>query len=282
MSIPLKVKKTRKLNRVLSILLVAFCAVEGFFLWLILFPNTEESSANVDNGVSELISDTRDIDISETIKIYERRYRLEDWQQFENELKERYSGKNYAIAFSDLNDPDLTLSVNADQEFMAASTYKLFAAYSMFKSGDPPECLDTMIIDSDNDCPVAYMEDYGWSNLTKDAKEIGAENTYFDTTAHTTANDLVTILHQIYDGTLLSEEDNNRLLNDMKQQIYRGGIPTGVPETEVADKVGFLDGLLHDAGIVYSPKDDFILVVLTDGYSWDSIAKTTTEIYNHL
>jgi beta-lactamase class A len=79
---------------------------------------------------------------------------------------------------------------------------------------------------------------------------------------------------------LLSETDNNRLLDDMKKQVFREGIPAGVPDAEVADKVGFLDGLLHDASIVYSPKGDFILVILTDGQTWESIAKMAAEIYS--
>jgi beta-lactamase class A len=90
---------------------------------------------------------------------------------------------------------------------------------------------------------------------------------------------LALILKRIYDGSLLSEADNNRLLDNMKQQVFRDGIPAGIPEAEVADKVGFLDELLHDAGIVYSPKGDFILVILTDGYSWETIAEMAAEIY---
>lgn len=264
------------------ILLIAFCVIEGFFLWLILFPNAQENLANVDSDFSENISETREVNTAEILQEIDKKQRLEKWQQFSSELTERYTNKNYAIAFANINEPDFSLEINANQEFIAASTYKLFAAYAMFQTGSPPECLDTMIIDSDNDCPQTFLRSYGWSKLTQDAKSIGAEHTYFDADTHTTANDLIVILRQIYDGTLLSKENNTRLINDMKQQVYRNGIPAGIPEAEVADKVGFLDDLLHDAGIVYSPKGDFILAILTDGYSWNSIAETASEIYNHL
>jgi beta-lactamase class A len=69
----------------------------------------------------------------------------------------------------------------------------------------------------------------------------------------------------------------------MKRQNYRRGIPAGIGANgTVADKVGFLDGLLHDAGLVYSQKGDFILVILTEGSSWSDIAALTQSIYGRL
>ena len=46
----------------------------------------------------------------------------------------------------------------------------------------------------------------------------------------------------------------------------------------MADKVGFLDGLLHDAAIVYSPSGTYVLVIMTDGSSWAEIAALTRKI----
>jgi beta-lactamase class A len=47
---------------------------------------------------------------------------------------------------------------------------------------------------------------------------------------------------------------------------------------QVANKVGFLDGLLHDAAIVYTSSGTYILVVLSDGSSWQNIAELTRQI----
>jgi beta-lactamase class A len=263
------------------ILLIAFLVVEAFFSWLIVFPDTPEPSAGTATTYTG-ISGTREVDVSGLIKDGEDAQRLEDWQKFVAELGKRYS-EDHAIAFVDLDNADFDFGINADQEFIAASTYKLFAAYAMLSAGNPPNCLDSMIIYSENDCVVDYLNSYGWRRLGEDAKRIGAERTWFDETTHTTASDLAVILKQIYDGSLFAEQDNNRLLGDMKKQIFRAGIPAGIPEAEVADKVGFLDDLLHDAGIVYSPKGDFLLVILTDkGYDWDSIAAIASEIYEHI
>jgi beta-lactamase class A len=63
----------------------------------------------------------------------------------------------------------------------------------------------------------------------------------------------------------------------MKRNIYRQGIPKGINAT-VANKVGFLDGLLHDAAIVYASTGPYVLVIMTDGSSWANIAELTRQI----
>jgi beta-lactamase class A len=63
----------------------------------------------------------------------------------------------------------------------------------------------------------------------------------------------------------------------MKANVYRKGIPAGVQGT-VADKVGFMNGLLHDAAIVYSPKGTYVIAVMTDGSSWATIADLARQI----
>jgi beta-lactamase class A len=282
MKFSLKLEKFRSIDRIFGVLLVAFLVVEGFFLWLMVFPDVQSQTEYSDGLIREGIYETRQIDTSQLTEAAEDRQRQERWQTFAAQLAERFAGQDFAVAFIDPNNPDLKLQVNADQEFIAASTYKILAAYAMFHAGNPPDCLDDMIIYSDNDCPLSYLARYGWSQLTEDARDIGAVQTWFDDSTHTTANDLALILWQIYDGSLLSEADNNRLLDDMKDQVFRNGIPAGIPEAEVADKVGFLDELLHDAGIIYSPKGDYILVIMTDGYSWSAIADVAAEIYEQI
>jgi beta-lactamase class A len=64
----------------------------------------------------------------------------------------------------------------------------------------------------------------------------------------------------------------------MKGNVYVSGIPTGIPSAEVANKVGFIDGYLHDAAIVYSKKGDYVLVIMTNGSSWKNIAALAKEI----
>jgi len=67
------------------------------------------------------------------------------------------------------------------------------------------------------------------------------------------------------------------LIDAMKRNVYRQGIPKGVSSV-VADKVGFMDALLHDAAIVYGPTGPYTLVIMTNGSSWANIAELTRQI----
>ena len=67
----------------------------------------------------------------------------------------------------------------------------------------------------------------------------------------------------------------------MKRQIYRAGIPKGTGQT-VADKVGFVDNVIHDAGIVYGPNGPYILVIMTSNSSWSAIASIASQINTYL
>jgi len=63
----------------------------------------------------------------------------------------------------------------------------------------------------------------------------------------------------------------------MKKNVYTAGIPSGI-KADVADKVGFLDALLHDAAIVYSPKGTYVLIIMTNNASWGNIAELAKAI----
>ena len=39
-----------------------------------------------------------------------------------------------------------------------------------------------------------------------------------------------------------------------------------------------MNGLLHDAAIVYSPKGTYVIAVMTDGSSWATIADLARQI----
>jgi beta-lactamase class A len=79
-------------------------------------------------------------------------------------------------------------------------------------------------------------------------------------------------------GTLpVSSESRERLLGALKRNIYRQGIPAGA-NGAVADKVGFLDGLLHDTAVVHSSNGTYVLTILTNGSSWAEIAELTRQI----
>lgn len=186
---------------------------------------------------------------------------------------------------------------NADKQYTAASTFKFFIAYAVFQwvnSGkmswsdhivggrNAAECFDAMIVKSDNACPVAFADKIGWQTIHDMMRGLGLSSTQFKPGDHlTTANDLALFLHKLESGTLLNPQDKARLIDAMKRQVYRRGIPAGVG-APVANKPGFLYDLLHDAGIVYGPKGAYVLVIMSDKSSWSELADTARRIHDFL
>lgn len=83
----------------------------------------------------------------------------------------------------------------------------------------------------------------------------------------TTPHDMAVLIKKIYLADGFSREDSKDMLSFMKRQRYRWGIWRGVPPgTVVADKTGNLEGILNDAGVVYTKKGNYVLSVFTYGF----------------
>lgn len=227
-------------------------------------------------------------------------------EELRSRLDELFAGASYALEVADAKTGKVRFAIDADTQFASASTYKLFIAQDMATkveegtmTWDSPlndmtlaDCLTTMIVDSDNDCPIAWMESVSPSaTMTANAQKLGATGTDFrlDGIVQTTASDLTLVLRGLSNHTIVSQDSATRIIDLMKKQVYREGIPAGLGEDTsagkgitVADKVGFLNGYLNDAAIVHSPKGDFTFVILTEGASWELIAQAAALAYGTL
>lgn len=193
----------------------------------------------------------------------------------------------YGISMIELDGKKRRADYNGDKQFVTASTYKLFPAYTLLKQIDNGQrswdehanCFNKMISVSDNACAEAFLGLLGLKTITYDVQGIGLKNSTFmkEGGPYTTANDLTLLLGMLASGQNFSAVGQQRLVNAMKGNIFRRGIPAGAQGT-VADKVGFLDGLLHDAAIVYGPSGTYVLAIMTDGSSWDKIAELTRQL----
>lgn len=201
----------------------------------------------------------------------------------------------YGVSLIELSGQRRRASFDDTKQFTTASTYKLFVAYSVLRriddgtfkwsddvhgGRDLATCFDDMIVKSDNPCAEELVQRIKWRPLTDEAVAVGCSRTTFVEKGgyKTTAGDLAIFLALLESRQLpISRDSHERLLNAMRRNIYRRGIPAGVSGA-VADKVGFLSGLLHDAAIVYNPQGTYVLVIMTDGSSWSSIAELSRQI----
>jgi len=195
----------------------------------------------------------------------------------------------FGISMVELDGQRRRASFNGDNQFVTASTYKLFVAYELLKQIDAGKrdwdsnaaCFNKMISQSDNACAESFLNMLGLSTITNDIQAIGLKNSTFMKNGgpYTTANDLTLMLGMIATGQNFSSTNQQRLVAAMEGNVYRQGIPAGVQGT-VADKVGFLNGLFHDAAIVYGPHGTYVLAIMTDGSSWATVADLAKQIDN--
>jgi beta-lactamase class A len=209
-------------------------------------------------------------------------------------------GGRYAVYAAKVDGSDV-ISVNAEEVYLTASIYKLFVAYSMMRAVDEGKatwstalngmmlevCFEKMIEISDNECAEAWIRRVGERTINNEIQALGVlKNTKFTGVNNaTTAEDVANFLSVLYDRWQFPSELMDKLVGSMTINRYRDGIPAGVGDAaSVANKVGFLGGLLHDAAIVF-PKDEerepYVLVVLTQGKSWRTIADISrvVELY---
>lgn len=95
----------------------------------------------------------------------------------------------------------------------------------------------------------------------------------------TNARDIAAFFKDLYEKKLVSMEASEEMLELLKQQEMDDRIPKYLPpETVIAHKTGELDGVKHDAGIVYSDKGDYIIVLMSDTGDQTNAAEVEARI----
>lgn len=168
------------------------------------------------------------------------------------------------------------LSVNADKVFNAASLYKLAVMYTLFdkaKKGqidlnkeDIKNNLNQMITVSSNEAALYLVENYTpWKEITETMKSIGLNNTNLDQDPIvTTPYDMAKLLELIANGQAVSFESSVSMLKLLSEQKVNDRIPVHLPPTTVvAHKTGELDDVRHDAGVVITPENNYVLVLMS-------------------
>lgn len=200
---------------------------------------------------------------------------------------------SFGISMAELSGQHRRATYNDTKRFRTASTYKLYVAYGTLKrveagawkwtdqihgGRDLAKCFDDMIVKSDNPCGEALLGKIGFRALTDEMKALGLTNTSFmGSIPETSAGDLTTFVGSLEAGQMLNADSRARLLGAMKRNVYRQGIPAGA-NGQVANKVGFLNGLLHDAAVIYGPTGPVVLSIMSDGSSWATLADLTKQI----
>ncbi len=242
-----------------------------------------------------IISPLKKVDISELGKkeesIYQLTPKLEKWaDQNISSLPGKWSVK---INFLENN---FSWQRHSSQKMKGASLIKLPVVavfYNLVEDGvysldDQPagspmgNLAEIALSQSDNESWQILENEIGEAKINSLMFEWGMKDT--DLTDNlTTAEDISLFFTKLYKGEILSEEYKNKMLSDLTDTIYEGQIPAGVPEgIRVAHKVGYLDDVVSDAGIVYFPDNHYVLVIMSDQTNPSVAKQKFPEIVNEL
>lgn len=102
----------------------------------------------------------------------------------------------------------------------------------------------------------------------------------------TTAADIGKYYELLYKKEIVNEIYSDEMMARLKRQQLNDRIPKLLPDTTiVAHKTGELYGFKHDAGIVFAPKGDYIIVMLSDSKSpaaaAERMAQLSKDVYDY-
>jgi len=273
---------------ILSVVLLLILLVVGVFLWRV----THKDDA-VQVQTTEIIEQPLPEEFIELGEVIEERQGF-DAELVANALDEWSQSINgrAGVVVTDVYDGSVLATFDPDQQFFAASIYKLYVAYEGYKQIDEGavdlnelylngftrgECLDKMIRESDSPCAEKLWVELGKQETTDILRTYGMNNTSM-TGITTTAADAAIMLSRIANGEGLSEQSQTLFLQSMKDQVFRDTLNKSFiePEYVVYNKIGFNElQEYHDVAIIELPETDrkLVISVMTDGVGTSNIVR---------
>jgi len=149
------------------------------------------------------------------------------------------------------------------------------------------EIIYKMITESDNTATKMLIDSVGMDYLASAFREMDLEQTNITPEGmslssrpvrrenYTTAREMGGLMERIYSGRLVDREASEFMLDVLKHNKSRTRLRRGLPlGWEIGHKTGLLRKACHDVGVVFSPRGDFVIAVLTAEVPSYSSAKT--------
>jgi len=200
-----------------------------------------------------------------------------------------------------------TIEFNQDEIFPTASTSKLVVALATYKYLYPQarsakasqydQQIELMMTVSDNNAFQELLNEMDTNNqdvLTKTVKDLKLRKTQihnkdafqkYQYHSVTTPYEMGKVFEKIYTGKYLNKSKNGQLKDELANTIYNDEIPRYM-QTPVFHKVGELDEILCDVGVIQDGHDPILISFFTTTgdhtYSSNFIANESAKIYNAL
>ncbi len=138
------------------------------------------------------------------------------------------------------------------------------------------EIIYKMITESDNTATRMLIDYFGMDYLQEHFKQLGLVATNITPEGmslasgrvrkenFTTAREMAGLLERIYRGELIDKNSSEEMMEVLKHNKSRSRLRKGLPlGWEIGHKTGLLRKACHDVGIVFSPRGDYVIAVLT-------------------
>lgn len=146
------------------------------------------------------------------------------------------------------------------------------------------ELMTRMITQSDNTATIMLGTAHPEADVIPTLQSMGVTLSFVGDDAHISVRDYASIFRILFNSTYLSRKFSNASLRLLSQSIFRDGLVAGVPEgVIVAHKFGerSLDATtqqFHDCGIIYKPKQPYLLCVMSRGSDLKNLIKSVAEV----
>lgn len=198
------------------------------------------------------------------------------------------------IALRDVDDE----KIRFEDKAVLISEYKTYTSDTLSQAEDGQEfslfsILEYLIRQSDNTAQQLLISFYSSEgemvNRIEDELEIDIWDDDLETLQFS-VDEVADLFEKIYEQNYLSKESNDLLIEHLTNvtSAHKDRIEAVIPEeVDVAHKIGQLDGIYQDAGIVYNEKNPYIIVVLDKNTTPENarnviqnISKITWDYYN--
>ena len=224
----------------------------------------------------------------------------------------------FGVYVRDLNS-GREVAYNADQSYIAASTYKLPLAMDVMRlselgqlslderltytsddyeagtgviQGDPVgsgyairDLVRLAITRSDNIAANMLVRRVGWSALHDYMRNLGGATFAADGSNVTSPRDMGLYLQRLLDPAYLNDGSRTYLLDLLSHTEFNDRLPRDLPQgVEVAHKIGTYNGAVNDVGIVFAPGHAYIIAVMSrdmwdENQGADDIAAVSRTFY---
>lgn len=137
------------------------------------------------------------------------------------------------------------------------------------------QLMTVMITDSDNTATNILIDRLGKQNINQYLQQQGFDDTVLvykmmmgrkgKKKNLSSVRDIGRLLSRLYYHQLVGEQEDKLMLDILRQQHDKECFPAALPDYEIAHKTGEVNDVYVDGGIFFGQKEDFVLVVLSNG-----------------